>query len=287
MYLNQVLYSQEVPPSKADIGECEAQPKSPGNNNFWNTPFETPQEQGTGQAQSGGKGKRQEKSPGNTNFWNVPFELPQGQETGQVQNGDKERRQTSGTTDLRLQSGPLSGEDRDLDGAIPYMQVVPPKWKRQWDESPHVEVGPPGPGGARNIIINKRQNQIAGPGTAATPAKEPRPLGERAQPDFNYVRPVHIGTNTGNRGADIPRVAIVNRRQSGNDSSNAPTPSNDPTGYLGELGANEAAAARAGAAIIPSHPGKRQSVGQSEFDSVAPHHDGNHKVDSPGTGSKL
>ena len=276
-----------ISPFTADIGKREAQGKSPGNNNFWNTPFELPQEQEETGNPAGGKARRQEKSPGNNNFWNTPFEAPQDQVV-EIPAGGKIRRQSSGTTDLRLESGPLSGENRDLDGAIPYMQVDPPKSKRQWDQSPHVEVGPAGPGGARNIIINKRENQTANTGPrasvnsnndpagylgklshsgsgldfedpsrdSATPPREPSLLGKRAQPDFRYVPLVHTGPNTGNRGADIPRAAVMNRRQISNGSSTTRTGEDGQGGYLGELGKNEAAAAEANAPIIPSRPGK-------------------------------
>ena len=192
----------------------------------------------------------QNKSPGNMSPWNVPFELAQTN-----QGGKKQRRQSPITNDLRLQSGPLSGEDRDLDGALPYMGVGATKVERQGDnqedKSPHVEVGPPGPGGARNIIINTR-----------------------AQPDFNYVHPTPTGTDVGS----IPRGAIINKRQYSNDSSNEPTSSSSGSGYLGKLAAEEAAGASAGLTNIPSHPGKRGEELQSDFDSVAPHHDGNHEV---------
>ena len=62
------------------------------------------------------------------------------------------------------------------------------------------------------------------------------------------------------------------------DSNNAPTSSSSGSGYLANLAAEEAAGASAGLINIPSHPGKRGEEVQSEFDSVAPHHDGNHEV---------
>ena len=271
----------QISPFTADIGKREAQEKSPGNSNFWNTPFEHSQEQGAEQAQSSGKVRRQNKTPGNINSFNVPFDLPR-QQGVEPQNAGKERRQSSGTTDLRLESGPLSGEDRDLDGAIPYMQVGP-KARRQEDHSPHVEVGPPGLEGARNIIINKRQNQATEAGSKdsgsgdsdstgylgglsrsgsglnfenpsrdpATPPRALGPQGKRAQPDFRYNPAVHSEQNHGNRGADIPRVASMNRRQPVN-SSTASGSGNNGSGFLGELASSEDKSARVNSQIIPS-----------------------------------
>ena len=262
-----------ISPFTGDLGKREGQAKTPGNINFWNTPFELPQGSGTEQSQSG-KREAQEKTPGNTNFWNTPFEPSQESGTAQSQSGGKKRRQSPINSAVDVQNGPLKGEDMVLDGTRPVSPSSARKPKRQSEQSPNVEVGPPGPGGARNIIINKRQNNTAPAGSAsASHSNDPTgylgktgdsvsglnyesasvdpatPPAKRAQPDFEYVPSKHVGEDIG------PRYIIANRRQANNSSSNVNSNSNGPSGYLGALGAEQAAAAGNGVPVIP--PGKK------------------------------
>ena len=276
------------------------------------------------------KREAQDKTPGNVDFWNTPFELPQ----KEVPNfREKNKRQSVGAGNfMNEQNGPLKGENQVLDGSHLYTPNHANKSKRQpaddnnyWNKpdaqshgpgqhSSQVEWPRPGPASTSNITTNKRQSNSADAASSSSSnsnnptgylttlrnsgsdlnfedpsidSANPPHLGKRdkrAQPDFDYVPPRH-GPKVGTLGPSTAKNVIINKRQANGNSSNHSPSNNGQSGYLGAIGA----AAEAGAYDTAGLPRRKKFIReprQSDSKSVAPHRNGNHvEVGPRGLGS--